>query len=81
MVRQIGYSFGNLADESMEQYDLFTDYTKLEKEKKLTHSILDIKDKFGKNAILKGMDYMPNATQRERNQQIGGHNDGTSEDA
>ena len=81
LVRQIGYSFGNLADESMEQYDLFTDYTKLEKEKKLTHSILDIKDKFGKNAILKGMDYMPNATQRERNQQIGGHNSGTSEDA
>jgi len=80
-VRQIGYSFGNLAEEGMEQYDLFTDYKELEKEKKLVHSILDIKDKFGKNAILKGMDYMPNATQRERNQQIGGHNDGTNEDA
>lgn len=80
-VRQLGFTFGNLLDESLEQYDFFTDYSEIQKEKKLAHSILDIKDKFGKNAILKGLDYMPNATQRERNQQIGGHNDGTSEDA
>ena len=63
------------------QYDLFTDYDAIEREKKLVNSVLNIKDKYGKNAILKGLDFMPNATQRERNITIGGHKDGTSEDA
>ena len=39
-------------------------------------AILDIKRKFGKNALLKGIDLMPQATQRERNAQIGGHKSG-----
>lgn len=41
-------------------------------------TILDIKRKFGKNALLKGIDLMPAATQRERNAQIGGHKSGES---
>ena len=36
--------------------------------------ILDIKNKYGKNAILKGMNLEKGATARERNQEIGGHN-------
>jgi len=70
--------------ETYEQLDLFTDYEKkiadekeeaeaLEKEKKLQHAILDIKKKFGKNAILKGMNLEDGATTKERNNQIGGH--------
>ncbi|MBR1470225.1 MAG: DNA methylase [Lachnospiraceae bacterium] len=67
-----------------EQMDLFTDYDALEKEraakeaflkkeKALQLASLQIKDKFGKNAILKGTDFLNGATARERNAQIGGH--------
>ena len=67
-------------DNSFEQIDLFTDYSEVkkknEKEKKernLQRSILDIKKKFGKNAILKGMNFEEGATTIERNEQVGGH--------
>ena len=67
-------------DNSFEQIDLFTDYSKVkkknEKEKKernLQRSILDIKKKFGKNAILKGMNFEDGATTIDRNSQVGGH--------
>ena len=45
----------------------------LEKEKRLQQSILDIQNRFGKNSILKGMNLQANATQRDRNGQVGGH--------
>ncbi len=45
----------------------------LEKEKKLQQAVLNIKKKYGKNAILKGMNLQEGATAQERNQQIGGH--------
>ena len=44
-----------------------------EKERKLQEAMLDIRKKFGKNAVLKGMDLEEGATARERNTQIGGH--------
>lgn len=81
LVRRIGYDFADLSDNDYEQYDFFTDANALQKEKKITKTVLNIKDRYGKNAILRGIDYLPNATQRERNQQIGGHNGGTDEDA
>lgn len=67
-----------------EQLDLFTDYeveekrrkeeeAELEKEKKMQKAMLDIKKKFGKNAILKGMNLQEGATAKDRNSQIGGH--------
>ena len=45
----------------------------LEKERRQQHAVLDIKKRFGKNAILKGMNYLEGATARDRNAQIGGH--------
>ena len=62
-----------IKDEGFFQVDLFTDTTKLEKEKKLQNAMLGLKKKFGKNAVLKGTNYLDGATMRERNQQIGGH--------
>ena len=70
--------------ETVEQLDLFTDYealqkqreqeeAELEKEKKIQHTLLNIKKKFGKNAVLKGMNLEEGATGQERNNQIGGH--------
>ncbi len=67
-----------------EQLDLFTDYDTLEKkrqeeaealekEKRMQEAVLEIKKKFGKNAILKGMNLEDGATAKERNSQIGGH--------
>ena len=60
-------------DEGIYQLDLFTDTSKLEKEKQLQQAMLGIKQKYGKNAVLKGTSYMDGATMRERNEQIGGH--------
>lgn len=60
-------------DEGIVQLDLFTDTSKLEREKTLQETMLGIKKKFGKNAVLKGTSYMEGATMRERNEQIGGH--------
>lgn len=72
------------ASEQFEQLDLFTDYEaleqerkaeeeKLSRERKLQEAMLSIKHKFGKNAILKGMNLQEGATTMERNHQIGGH--------
>ena len=67
-----------------EQLDLFTDYAaveaerekenaELEREKRMQKAMLSIKNKFGKNAILKGMNLEEGATAKDRNEQIGGH--------
>ena len=63
-----------------EQMDLFTDYAAKEKEEKALsrersaqEAMLKIKNKFGKNAILKGVNFEEGATGRERNNQVGGH--------
>ena len=65
------------------QLDLFTDFTggnekkqqdeKLEREKKMQEAVLSIKKKYGKNAILKGLNFQEGATTKARNEQIGGH--------
>lgn len=67
-----------------EQYDLFTNIddlyekeeileTKLKKERSVQETILKIKDKYGKNSVLKGTDLEEGATTKERNSLIGGH--------
>lgn len=75
-IRRLGISFSGLADESAEGYDLFTDFEAIEKERRLEHAVLDIKDRFGKNAMLRAFDLQEGATQVERNKLIGGHNGG-----
>ena len=70
--------------EEIVQYSLFDDVEKLEekrrqentileKENNLQKAMIDIKDKFGKNAILKGLNFREGATTIERNGQVGGH--------
>lgn len=75
-IRRINITFNNVIDEAWRQYDLFTDPAELEREHRLQKAMLDIKEKFGKNAILKGMNLQEGATARERNSQIGGHRSG-----
>ena len=72
--------------EEAEQLDLFTDYAAKEqreqadeaayaRERKIQEAMLGIKKKYGKNAILKGMNLEEGATAKERNQTIGGHHE------
>lgn len=75
-VRRLTLSFCHVMDEAYEQYDLFTDPAELERERKLQRAALEIKKKFGKNALMRGMDLQGAATARERNMQIGGHKSG-----
>ena len=67
-----------------EQLDLFTDYEAVmkereqekkreQKERRLQEAMLDIKGKYGKNAILKGTNFREGATGKDRNRQVGGH--------
>ena len=62
------------------QLDLFTDPAELdredemlERERRRQKAVLTIKQRYGKNAILRGMNFKEGATARERNAQVGGH--------
>jgi DNA polymerase V len=68
--------FGVTPEGTGEQMGLFRDDAALERERRRQQAISEVKRKFGKNALLKGMDLLPEATQRERNGQIGGHRSG-----
>lgn len=72
-IRQIGIAFGKLQDEDMADYDLFTDFKLMDKERSLARAVNAIRQKYGKNACLKGTNYLDGATGRYRNQTIGGH--------
>ncbi len=89
LVRRINITANNIVDEETaskekpyEQIDLFTNYEeKAEKrqeeknEKELQKAMIDIKKKYGKNAIIKGMNLQEDGTTIERNKQIGGHHE------
>ena len=73
-----------LQENAPQQLDLFTDYealeklrqeeqAKLDKERRMQEAQLKIKQRFGKNAILRGLNFEEGATAKERNEQIGGH--------
>lgn len=66
------------------QFDMFTNYetaqqqitaeqNRLSKEKSMQKAMIDIKKRYGKNAVLKGMNFLEDATTRKRNEQVGGH--------
>ena len=78
-IRRVNMTFNNVIDEAYQQYDLFIDPADLERERKMQRAMIDIKKKFGKNAILKGMNLEEGATTIERNEQIGGHKSGGAE--
>ena len=87
LVRRVTLAANNVVDEetiqmrgNFQQLDLFTDYeaqqhedAALERERKVQEAALAIRKKYGKNALLKGMNLEEGATTIERNQQIGGH--------
>ena len=86
LVRRINITVNNVVNENMvktsdyEQINLFVDYKEVNEkrkkekaEKEIQKAMIDIKSKYGKNAILKGMNLQKEGTTIERNRQIGGH--------
>ena len=75
-IRHVNVTANHVVDETSVntvQLDLFEDKKDTEKERREQEAILSIRKKFGKNAILKGMNFEEGATAIERNSQIGGH--------
>lgn len=81
---KIDYEANVKDDDVAEQLTLFDDPEELQRkkdaedaalarEKRMQRALVDIKTRFGKNAILKGMNFEEGATARERNDQVGGH--------
>ena len=78
-IRHIGITAGGLSDDNGSyQMDLFSETLseRLEKNKKIQQAVLDIKIKYGKDAILKAMNYQEDGMTIKRNHQIGGHKSG-----
>ena len=75
-IRKIMIGFNDLQDEAFEQLDFFTNEQKIEKERKKQKIMFNIKEKFGKDAIMRGISLQEGATQKKRNKLIGGHNAG-----
>ncbi|MBP1589767.1 MAG: DNA repair protein [Kiritimatiellae bacterium] len=75
-IRRVNLSCNHLVREEDIDYGLFDDPAQEVKTRSLQSAVNTIKRRFGKDAILKGMDFLPGATTRERNHQIGGHKSG-----
>ena len=76
LIRRLNVTLCNVVPEDLaegRQMDLFTDEAALERERRQQETILEIRRRFGKNAILKGVNFEEGATTIERNKQIGGH--------
>lgn len=79
-IRRIAISCNDVTiDPGMQQLNMFVDTNKQVREMNLQRTILQIRAKYGKNAILKGMNFQKAATGRERNTQIGGHRGGKND--
>ncbi|MBQ9085155.1 MAG: DNA repair protein [Clostridia bacterium] len=73
-IRHVAIGMGELVDESQVTIDMFTDAKALDREHALLTAMVDVKDRFGRNAIVKGISFEEKATTRARNLMIGGHN-------
>ena len=73
-IRRLGIAAEDtLRDPVILQLDLFTDYDRLDREKRLQEAMRQIRRKYGANAVLRGTNLMEAGTLKERNGQIGGH--------
>lgn len=76
-IRRLSVSCNQVSEEGEgQQQTLFSDQKESERDKKLQKAALEIKKRFGNNALVRGMDLQEEATTMERNRQIGGHKSG-----
>ena len=74
LYRRLGISANDVhSNNGIYQLDLMTDYDKLKRENSLQGAMLDVRQKYGANAVFKGTNLVKGATALERNLQIGGH--------
>ena len=77
LIRRLSLTLSSLTKESEgRQLDLFLDNGLEEKDNKVQKTVLQLKNCYGKNIILKGTDWLEGATAKERNKEIGGHKSG-----
>lgn len=74
-IRRISIGANHIEETSFRQLHLFSDMEQKEKEQHLQDAVLAIKQRFGKNAVVRGMSLYEKATARKRNTLIGGHNE------
>ena len=72
-IRRINLCYGGVRKQQPRQYDLFSGAEAGEREERLQKAMVSIRNKYGKNGLLKCMDLQEGATAMERNRQIGGH--------
>lgn len=72
-IKRLSIGMGGLMPEEFATYDLFCDVAAEQHERELQRTIVDVKGRWGKNALVMGRSLWPAATGRERNDQIGGH--------
>lgn len=75
-IRRVGITCNNIVHEEFHQLDLFTDSEESAKTKKVQAAVLELQSRFGKDAVLKGMNLEEGAMTTTRNHQIGGHSSG-----
>ena len=73
-IRRVSIVAGKLTDDNSFQLNLFDDYNKVIEDDKLNAAIDEVKNKYGKNSILKASSLLSDSTAIERNKKIGGHN-------
>ena len=78
-IRRLGIGFEDVHDEICEGYSLFVDEKAVDKERRMQNTVLALRQKYGKNVLLNGVNYLEEGTQRERNGFIGGHRAGNDQ--
>lgn len=74
LYRRLGVCAVDVSEDiGMYQMNMFVDYEALDRDRKLTAAMLEVRRKYGANAVFKGMNMLEGATTLERNMQIGGH--------
>lgn len=72
-IRKVAISCGRLQEKSGVQLNIFDNIEKIKEQEQIDEAILEIKDKYGKNALLKASSLLDDSTIHERNKKIGGH--------
>ena len=75
-IRRVNITCNNIVHEEFHQFDLFADSAVSDKQKRLQSAISEVQSRFGRDAMLRGMNLEEGAMTRERNHQIGGHSSG-----
>ena len=72
-IRKVSINLSGLVDNNIEQLNLFEDYKSVREKDSINETIDNIKNKYGKNSILKASSLLSDSTAIERNKKVGGH--------